>query len=129
MSAALARRTKQKAKQAALLTQSANVDATDTTLNTAARVQHLLSQTDSTSHYEALQLLSSNTHRSLRAGAVPAAIATSHAGVLTLLKFNHTELANQLAAMYIETLTDSRTSESDEIKVRRGARGAKRERA
>ena len=50
MSAALARRTKQKAKQAALLAQSANGDAADTTLNSTARVQHLLSQTNSTSH-------------------------------------------------------------------------------
>lgn len=65
MSAALARRKKQKAKAA--LAASTAEPGTNTM---EQRVKHLLSQTDTPSHYEALQLLTSNTHRFLKTGDV-----------------------------------------------------------
>jgi hypothetical protein len=113
MSAALARRKKQKEKAAAALAAD-ETGLASTALNTEARVLELLSRSDDTAHYEALQLLSSNTHRSLRAGDIESAISTSYKGTLTLLTAKHVELANQLSAMYVTTLVDSRTRESPE---------------
>ncbi|GMH70681.1 hypothetical protein TrRE_jg13481, partial [Triparma retinervis] len=105
MSAAAARRRKQKARQS----------ASTSTDNLDDKVSSLLSSTDTPSHYEALQLLTSNTHRLLKSGNVPKALSCSQAGTVTLLKYGRVEIASQLGGTYLEALRDTRTRESGEV--------------
>ncbi|GMH79168.1 hypothetical protein TrVE_jg13359 [Triparma verrucosa] len=108
MSAALARRKKQKAKAAAAAANSA--PGTNTM---EQRVKHLLSQTDTPSHYEALQLLTSNTHRSLKLGDVDKALKTAYDGTSLLLNYNQVEVASQMSLCYVTTLVDARVLSTD----------------
>ncbi|GMH73914.1 hypothetical protein TL16_g06318 [Triparma laevis f. inornata] len=108
MSAALARRKKQKAKAA--LAASTAEPGTNTM---EQRVKHLLSQTDTPSHYEALQLLTSNTHRFLKTGDVEKALKTAFNGTTLLLTYNQIEVASQMSLCYVTALVDARVPSTE----------------
>eukprot|EP00518_Triparma_eleuthera_P004040 CAMPEP_0182465116 /NCGR_PEP_ID=MMETSP1319-20130603/9009_1 /TAXON_ID=172717 /ORGANISM="Bolidomonas pacifica, Strain RCC208" /LENGTH=188 /DNA_ID=CAMNT_0024664803 /DNA_START=99 /DNA_END=662 /DNA_ORIENTATION=- len=108
MSAALARRRKQKAKAAAAA-------ATGGTETLEARVKTLLSTNDTAAHYEALQLLTSNTHRALKAGDVDKAVSTAYTGTCLLLEAGQVEVGSQMSGTFVETLKDGRVDEEGNI--------------
>ena len=64
--------------------------------------QSLLSSSDTASHYEALQLLTSSTHRSLKSGEVDLAVKTSFKGTCLLLTSNQLEIGSQMSNTFIE---------------------------
>ena len=108
MSAALARRRKQKAKAAAAA-------ATGGTETLEARVKTLLSTNDTAAHYEALQLLTSNTHRALKAGDVDKAVSTAYTGTCLLLEAGQVEVGSQMSGTFVETLKDGRVDEEGNV--------------
>ena len=75
----------------------------------------LLATNDTASHYEALQLLTSNTHRALKAGDVDKAVSTAYTGTCLLLEAGQVEVGSQMSGTFVETLKDGRVEEEENV--------------